>query len=72
MKESTLVQMRNDIDTLKNVCTRAIQQLDYQQNVIGGILGALDNMEGYHEAVDKMVAEAKAEVEAQAPKTELE
>ena len=72
MKESTLVSMQRDIETLKKVATNAIKQLDYQQGVLGGIIAALGEMPEYAKALEVVVNKAKEELEGDKPPTELE
>ena len=73
MKESTLIAIQKDNELLKKAVTRAIAQLDYQQQVLGGMIAALELMPEYKTALDTITKEAQKEIdEANKAKTELE
>lgn len=73
MKEQILIAMQKDIVMLKNVATKAIKQLEYQQGILGGVLESMKLMPGYQDALDKMASmAAEKQLQEEPKKTELD
>ena len=59
MKESSLIEMRNKIETLGSVVQMMSAELRNLRDLSVGTLETLKRMDGYQEAIDKLANEYK-------------
>ena len=59
MKEQTLLEMKNKIETLGGLVQQIIQELGNLKNLSVGTLETLKKIPGYEEAISKLVEEQK-------------
>ena len=57
MKESTLIEMRNRIDTLAAVLQRVTTELTHLKDLSIGTLELVKQLDGYEEALEKLKKE---------------
>jgi len=61
MKEQTLIEMKNKIETLGMINQKLIQELNQLTTIALGTLEAIKNMPGYNEAIEKLKEQAVEE-----------
>ena len=59
MKEQTLLEMKNKIETLGGLVQQIINELGNLKNLSVGTLETLKKIPGYEEAISKLVEEQK-------------
>ena len=59
MKEQTLLEMKNKVETLGGLLQQVIQEMNNLRNLSIGTLETLKKMPGYNEAIEELVAEQK-------------
>jgi len=63
MKEQTLLEMKNKIETLGGLVQQIIQELGNLKNLSVGTLETLKKIPGYEEAIQQLVEEQKKKEE---------
>ena len=61
MKEQTLLEMKNKIETLGMINQKVIGELNQLTTIALGTLEAIKNMPGYDEAIEKLKEQAVEE-----------
>lgn len=59
MKEQTLIEMKNKVETLGSLVQQIIQELGNLKNLSVGTLETLKKMPGYEKAIEELVEEQK-------------
>jgi hypothetical protein len=59
MKEQTLIEMKNKVETLGSLVQQIINELGNLKNLSVGTLETLKKIPGYEEAISKLVEEQK-------------
>ena len=59
MKEQTLLEMKNKVETLGGLVQQIINELGNLKNLSVGTLETLKKIPGYEEAISKLVEEQK-------------
>lgn len=59
MKEQTLLEMKNKVETLGSLVQQIIQELGNLKNLSVGTLETLKKMPGYEKAIEELVEEQK-------------
>ena len=59
MKEQTLLEMKNKVETLGSLVQQIINELGNLKNLSVGTLETLKKIPGYEEAINKLVEEQK-------------
>ena len=59
MKEQTLLEMKNKVETLGSLVQQIINELGNLKNLSVGTLETLKKIPGYEEAISKLVEEQK-------------
>ena len=76
MKEQTIIEMKNKIETLGMINQRLIKEMDQLATLAMGTLETLKHMQGYEQAIEKvkeqMVAESGKTKEADTSRKTLE
>jgi|TARA_R110000824_G_scaffold319995_1_gene506980 hypothetical protein len=76
MKEQTIIEMKNKIETLGMINQRLIKEMDQLATLAMGTLETLKHMQGYEQAIEKvkeqMVAESGKAKEADTSRKTLE
>ena len=76
MKEQTIIEMKNKIETLGMINQRLIKEMDQLATLAMGTLETLKHMQGYEQAIEKvkeqMVAESGKAKEANTSRKTLE
>ena len=76
MKEQTILEMKNKIETLGMINQRLIKEMDQLATLAMGTLETLKHMQGYEQAIEKvkeqMVAESGKAKEADTSRKTLE
>lgn len=63
MKEQTLIEMKNKIQSLTSVIQHMMQELDYLRTVSMGTLETIKHMPDYEDALGKIKEKVKEEKE---------
>tara|TARA_R110002020_G_scaffold356697_1_gene569224 strand:+ start:2420 stop:2650 length:231 start_codon:yes stop_codon:yes gene_type:complete len=76
MKEQTIIEMKNKIETLGMINQRLIKEMDQLATLAMGTLETLKHMQGYEQAIEKvkekMVAESGKAKETDTSRKTLE
>lgn len=59
MKEQTLIEMKNKVETLGSLVQQIIHELGNLKNLSVGTLKTLKKMPGYEKAIEELVEEQK-------------
>ena len=59
MKEQTLIEMKNKVETLGSLVQQIIQELGNLKNLSVGTLETLKKIPGYEKAIEELVEEQK-------------
>jgi len=59
MKESTLIEMKNKIQSLTNVAQHVMNELEYLRTVSMGTFETMKHMPGYEDALGKIKEKVK-------------
>ena len=59
MKEQTLIEMKNKVETLGSLVKQIINELGNLKNLSVGTLETLKKIPGYEEAINELVEEQK-------------
>ena len=59
MKEQTLIEMKNKVETLGSLVQQIIHELGNLKNLSVGTLETLKKMPGYEKAIEELVEEQK-------------
>lgn len=59
MKEQTLIEMKNKVETLGGLVQQIIHELGNLKNLSVGTLETLKKMPGYEKAIEELVEEQK-------------
>lgn len=59
MKEQTLIEMKNKVETLGSLVQQIINELGNLKNLSVGTLETLKKIPGYEEAINELVEEQK-------------
>ena len=64
MKEQTLIEMKNKVETLGGLVQQIINELGNLKNLSVGTLETLKKIPGYEEAINELVEEQKQKEDA--------
>ena len=70
MKEQTLIEMKNKIETLGLINQKLISELNQTATIVLGVLETIKHMPGYDKAIEKLKNQA-VEEEVEDKKLEL-
>jgi pyruvate/2-oxoacid:ferredoxin oxidoreductase beta subunit len=72
MKEQTLLEMKNKVETLGSVLTRMMQEMEHLRDLSIGTMELVKKFPDYDEAIEKLKQEAIEKQKEKETKLELE